>query len=68
MKALEQGDISILDMQGRLHKERGLYIETCLSQGHYQHGRIERKIRQLQDSLERSDIRKQQGGRRLPRL
>ena len=58
MKALEQGEISIQDMQGRLHKERGLYFETCLPQGHYQHGRIERKIRQLQDSLERSDMRK----------
>ena len=58
MKALQDGEVNVQDMQGRLHKERGLYFETCLPQGHYQHGRIERKIRQLQDSLDRSDIRK----------
>ena len=58
MKALQDGEIDILDMQGRLHRERGLYFETCLPQGHYQHGRIERRIRMLQDSLQRSEIRK----------
>ena len=58
MKALHDGEIDVQDMQGRLHGERGLYFETCLPQGHYQHGRIERRIRMLQDSLQRSEIRK----------
>ena len=57
MKALRDGEIDILDMQGRLHRERGIYFETCLPQGHYQHGRIERRIRMLQESLERSDMK-----------
>ena len=57
MKALSEGEISILDLQGRLHRERGILFETCLPQGHYQHGRIERRIKMLQESLERSEIR-----------
>ena len=57
MKALSEGEMTIQDLQGRLHRERGLFFETCLPQGHYQHGRIERKIKQLQESLDRSNIR-----------
>ena len=57
MKALQYGEVDVQDMQGRLHRERGLYFEVCLPQGHYQHGRIERKIRMLQESLQRSEIR-----------
>ena len=57
MKALREGEIDIQDMQGRLHRERGIYFETCLPQGHYQHGRIERRIRMLQESLERSEMK-----------
>ena len=58
MKALKDGEVDVLDMQGRLHRERGIYFETCLPQGHYQHGRIERRIRMLQESLERSEMKK----------
>ena len=57
MKALDEGEIDIRDMKGRLHKERGLYFETCIPQAHYQHGRIERRIKMLQESLTRSNIR-----------
>ena len=57
MKALTKGEISVLDLQGTLHKERGILFETCLPQGHYQHGRIERRIKMLQESLDRSEIR-----------
>ena len=57
MKALSKGEISILDLQGTLHRERGILFETCLPQGHNQHGRIERRIRMLQESLDRSEIR-----------
>ena len=38
MKALENGEISLLDLQGNLHKQRGIMFECCLPQGHYQHG------------------------------
>ena len=37
MKALHDGQVDMQDMQGRLHRERGLHFETCLPQGHYQH-------------------------------
>ena len=57
MKALDNGEISLLDLQGNLHKQRGIMFECCLPQGHYQHGRIERRIRSLQESLDRSNIR-----------
>ena len=32
-------------------------FEYCLPQGHYQHGRIERRIRMLQECLDRSEVR-----------
>ena len=57
MKALREGEISLIDMQGRLHRERGILFETCLPQGHYAHGRIERRIRMIQESLDRSELR-----------
>ena len=49
VKALKEGEIDILDLQSRLHRERGISFETCVSQGHYQHGRIERRIKMLQE-------------------
>ena len=57
MRALSKGEISIRDLEGKLHKEKGILFETCLPQAHYQHGRIERRIKMLQESLERSEIR-----------
>ena len=57
MKALSKGEISLLDLQGNLHRERGIMFEYCLPQGHYQHGRIERRIRMLQECLDRSEVR-----------
>ena len=56
MKALREGEID-LQIQGRLHRERWIYFETCLPQDHYQHGRNERRIRMLQESLEKSEIK-----------
>ena len=57
MKALTEGEISLLDLQGNLHTERGIKFEVCLPQGHYAHGRIERRIKMIQDSLERSNMK-----------
>ena len=57
MKALTHGEVSRMDLQGSLHKERGILFETCLPQGHSAHGGIERRIRMIQDSLDRSDIK-----------
>ena len=57
MKALKKGEISLIDMQGRLHTEKGILFEVCLPQGHYAHGRIGRRIRMIQESLDRSELR-----------
>ena len=53
-KALSKGEISLSDLQGNLYKERGFMFEYCVPQGHYEHGRIERRIRMLQECLDRS--------------
>ena len=34
MRALKNGEVSILDLQAQLHSERGVLFETCLPQGH----------------------------------
>ena len=57
IKALREGSVDILDMQNNLHREQGIYFETCLPQQHYKHGRIERRIRMIQESLNKSEIR-----------
>ena len=57
VKAISEGCIKLVDLQGRLHSERGLQFEVCLPQNHSAHGRIERRIRMIQQSLERSEIR-----------
>ena len=56
MAALNEGEISIMDLQGQLSTERGIYFETCSAQGHNAHGRVERKIGLLKESLARSNI------------
>ena len=57
MRALTHGEVNLVDLQGNLSRERGIKFETCLPQGHYAHGRIERRIRMIQESIERSMIR-----------
>ena len=57
MRALTHGEIDLVDLQGRLYSQRGIHFEICLPQGHYSHGRIERRIRMIQESLDRSDLR-----------
>ena len=57
VKAISEGCINLIDLQGRLHSERGLQFEVCLPQNHSAHGRIERRIRMIQQSLARSELR-----------
>ena len=47
----------MVDLQGRLHKERGILFETCVEHNHSAHGRVERSIRMVQESLERSGMK-----------
>ena len=57
MKAVSEGEISILSNSGIIAQERGIVFETCPPQGHSAHGRIERRIKMLQEAFERSDLK-----------
>ena len=57
MKALGEGRVDLVDLQHTLHAKRGIKFETCLPQQHNAHGRVERRIRMIQDSLDRSNLR-----------
>ena len=57
MKALSDGQIDILSNSGIIAQERGIIFQTCAPQGHNAHGRIERRIRMLQEAFERSEMK-----------
>ena len=57
IKALIDGQIELLSSNGVISRERGIVFETCPAQGHNAHGRIERRIRMLQEAFERCDMR-----------
>ena len=56
LKAMQEAEGCVLDLQYRLAEERGILFKTCLPQSHSQHGRVERVIRSLQESLVASEI------------
>ena len=53
-KAINEGEIDLHDLSGRLFRTKGIHFETCPPQGHSSHGRVERVIRSLQDSFKKS--------------
>ena len=57
MEALRDGVIELADLEGTLAVEYGINFQVCLPQGHWEHGRVERRIRMLQESLERSGLK-----------
>ena len=57
LKSLKEGEIDIQDLQGTLSTERNIHFEVATPQAHYQHGKIEKKIHLLQESLERSELK-----------
>ena len=57
LKSLKDGVVDLIDMQGILSKDKSIHFEVATPQAHYQHGKIEKKIHLLQESLERSDLR-----------
>ena len=52
MEALRDGGIEISYLEGTLSLEYGITFETCLPQGHWEHGCVERRKRMLQESLD----------------
>ena len=57
MEALRDGIIELSNLEGTLSVEHGIHFEPCLPQGHWEHGRVERRIRMLQESLDRSGLK-----------
>ena len=57
IKSLQEMEGSVQDLQYRLSEERGIIFRACLPQGHSAHGRVERVIRSLKESLEATDIK-----------
>ena len=56
MKALDEAEIDLKDLQLLVRKERGIKFRTCPVSGHNFHGAVERKIRAVQECLEKSEI------------
>ena len=52
LAALKNIDVNLRDLQHRLYQEHGVILEEAAVGGHDQHGKVERTIRSVQDSLE----------------
>ena len=57
IKALSEGEVDMVDLSGALSRQRGIKFVPVVPQGHSAHGRVEKRIHMLQQSLERSEIR-----------
>ena len=57
MKSLAEGQVELLNRNGYLARERGITFHTCPAQGHSAHGRVERRIKMIQECLERSQMK-----------
>ena len=56
IKALNEAEVNLKDLQHVLYKEKGIKFKTCPVSGHNMHGAVERKIRSVQECLERADV------------
>ena len=59
VKAVREMEGVVLDLQYRLAEQRGIEFRTCLPQGHSAHGRVERVIRSLRESLSAANVKKE---------
>ena len=53
VKGCKDMQLSFLDIQSHLNIEYGVQFETCLVGGHNMHGKVERKIRTVKESIEK---------------
>ena len=56
VKMLKDAEVSLRDLNYILYKEKGIKFRTCPVSGHNFHGSVERKIRTVQECLEKLDI------------
>ena len=59
VKVLNEAQINVKDLDLLLQKEKGIRFKTTPVSGHNYHGAVERKIRSVQECLEKSEIDKQ---------
>ena len=52
--ASQNVEIEWTDVKGQLHRSYGVEVDTCGVGGHHQHGKVERKIRQIKESFLKS--------------
>ena len=56
LKALKEAEVDIRDLNLLLHKEKGIKFKTCPVSGHNYHGLVERKIRTVQECLDKHEV------------
>ena len=52
--AIHDVEIDWIDVKGRLHKTYGIDLQTCGVGGHHQHGKVERKIRHIKETFNKT--------------
>ena len=57
IKALRDGEVDLVDLSGTLSRQKGVMFVDVVPQGHSAHGRIEKRIHMLQQTLEKSEMR-----------
>ena len=56
VKVLSEAEVNMKDLELMLHREKGIQFKTCPVAGHNFHGLVEKKIRTVQECLEKCDI------------
>ena len=56
LKVMKEAEVNVRDLEFVLHKEKGIKFKTCPVSGHNYHGAIERKIRTVQQCLDKSGV------------
>ena len=56
LKALNEAEVDIRNLDLLLHKEKGMRFKCCPVSGHNYHGLVERKIRTVQECLDKCDV------------
>ena len=59
LKTIKEMSGTIRDLQWRLSQEKGILFETCAPQAHSSHGKIERIMKSLRESMNIAEVKKE---------